>query len=120
MALRGNKAQLSHDDELQVLWLQDGSQELALSADGVWLRSGRKSLELTWAEIEQVQATSSVGGLRRERQRIEVFVHDGHVHVIGPFPSQMAEQWVEAAADAAAGEVDVARLQGASGFATRA
>jgi len=120
MGLRRGDARLTVDEELRVLWLTQGSQELALSDDGVWLRSGRRAVDLEWQEIEQLQAVAIRGIRSGNRRRIEIFVRDGHVHVVGPFPSTDAERWVKACARSAAdGGRRALPLEGAEGFAFR-
>jgi hypothetical protein len=91
------QARLYRDDELEVLWLVAGRHELALSSEGVWVRAGRRSADLPWSQLEQVQQS----GLRRERCRIELFAVGGASYALGPFPSRFAEQWLRAAGDAA-------------------
>ena len=119
-------ARLFGDDELRVLWLVRGRQELALSSDGIWLRSGRLGLDLTWDEVEQVQGVPLGRKENGAAMRIEVFrapVNDrkvGPVHTIGPFPGPESQRWLRACAEAAldAGRSPVP-LEGASGFALR-
>lgn len=88
---------LYRDDELGVLWLTARRAELALSAEGIWLKAGRGGADLRWEEIEQVQQ----GDVRRGHARIEVFRTDGSTHAVGPFPAAKGEQWVRAAGNAA-------------------
>jgi len=110
------ESRLSLDEELGVLWLARGTQELALSDAGLWLHSGRHETELTWDEIDQVQLSPARG----DEARVEVFVTDGAVSVVGPFPVAEGEHWVKAAATRAsqAGRRALP-LDGAVGFAVR-
>lgn len=114
---RPAECRLSLDEELGVLWLARGLQELALSDGGLWLHSGRHEAELTWDEVDQVQLSPSRG----DEARVEVFVADGAVSVVGPFPLAEGEHWVKAAAGRAlkAGRRTLP-LDGAVGFAIRA
>lgn len=112
-------ARLYGDDELRVLWLSSGRREAALSADGVWLRTRRRTAELQWAELDQVQCTP-VGLLpsRSAQARLDVFTVDGSVYAVGPFPRPLAERWVRACAHAASEHGErVLSLEGAAGFA---
>lgn len=110
------ECRLSLDAELGVLWLARGPQELALSDGGLWLHSGRHEVELTWDEVDQVQLSPARG----DEARVEVFVADGAVSVVGPFPLAEGEHWVRAAATrAAAAGLRALPLDGAVGFAVR-
>jgi hypothetical protein len=95
-------AKLYGDDELRVLWLTRGKQELALSVEGLWLRTGRRSAELVWDELDQIQATRVGQPWMAPRVRVEVFRTDGSAYTVGPFPSAAAERWLRACAQAAA------------------
>lgn len=113
-------ARLYGDDELRVLWLTMRRQELALSVDGVWLRSGRRTADLAWEDIEQIQMSAVGARWLAPRVRIEIFSRDGRTHTVGPFPSAAAERWMRACAQAATehGELLTA-VSGGDGFALR-
>jgi hypothetical protein len=112
MARRG--ARLHRDDELDVLWLTCGRSELALSADGVWLRRGRRSADLTWDEVEQIQ----LGDPRGDEACLEIFPRDAPPCAAGPFPVALATTWIASAgASAAAAQRRPRALDGAPGFA---
>lgn len=110
------RTELWTDPELRVLWLTRRNQELALSLDGMWLRRRRRTAELVWEEIAQVQAVPSRA--LAKGVRIEVFLRNSHVHAVGPFPRLLATRWIAACAEAARehGERPL-RLDGAEGFA---
>jgi hypothetical protein len=112
----GPRARLYADDGLSVLWLSRGEQELALSADGIWLRARSRELELTWTEIEQVQM-SPMRLFGPALAWVDLFTADTAERV-GLFPEPLAGSWVAAAA-AAAGTAGCSPLplQGATGFA---
>lgn len=99
-----------------MLWLARPRQELALSADGVWLRTGRHQAELGWGELEQVQLTF-VALPRRPLAWVDLFATDA-VHRVGVFPRTPAATWVAACAAAVrdAGLATVP-LKGGEGFA---
>ncbi len=111
------QCRLSLDSELGVLWLARGPQELALSDGGLWLHSGRHEAELTWDEVDQVQLAPARG----DEARVEIFVADGAISVVGPFPVAEGEHWVRAAATRAAAAAGrrTLPLDGAVGFALR-
>lgn len=94
---RSRDPRLYRDEDLGVLWLTSGRSELALSTEGVWLRTGRTRRELAWGEVDQLQ----LGDPRRARACVEIFAEDGHSYSIGPFPAALAEQWVRASTDVA-------------------
>jgi hypothetical protein len=91
--------QLRGDPELRVLWLSDGRQELALSAEGIWLRTGRREADLPWDDIDQVQLQPI--GRRGRTAKVEVFRGDGTAYAVGPYPAPVAERWVRACVQAA-------------------
>ena len=104
------------DEALRVLWLSRRRQELALSADGVWLRTGRHQTELGWNELEQVQL-SYVALPGRPLAWVDLFATDA-VHRVGVFPRTPAGTWV-AACGAAVRDAGLATaaLDGSEGFA---
>jgi hypothetical protein len=104
------------DEALRVLWLTRRRQELALSEEGVWLRTGRHKAELGWAELEQVQL-SYVALPGRPLAWVDFFAPDA-VHRVGVFPRRPATTWMAACAAAVrdAG-VATAPLEGSEGFA---
>jgi hypothetical protein len=87
---------LYRDEELGVLWLSGARTEVALSRDGLWVRSGRHEADLPWTEVEQVQQAV----VRRSRARIEVFTRSGAAYSLGPYPAAAGERWVRAASAA--------------------
>lgn len=108
------EARLYSDDELGVLWLTHGRCELALSDAGVWLRVGRRTADLPWVDIDQVQLSTVRGG----RASVEIFGTAGSRRSVGPFPAAKAEQWVRAAAVAArSAQRTPLPLEGTVGFA---
>jgi hypothetical protein len=102
MILR-RKAELRQDTEEGVLCLTGGRQELALSATGLRARTGGRTADLPWGDVEQVQ----LGDLRGVRACVEVFTVAGPIYSIGPFPAPLAERWVRACTEVAA-RADVA------------
>jgi hypothetical protein len=108
------EARLYREDDTGVLWLTAGRSELALSIAGIWLHVGRRTEDLPWAEISQVQRSD----VRRDRASVEVFITRGASRRIGPFPAAKAEQWVRAAGAAASqAGLEPLPLQGSPGFA---
>lgn len=118
-ALQRRRPALEQDTELDVLWLRGGSQELALSAEGLWVRSGRATADLPWGEVDQVQLAAPPGASRK-RGRVEVFTHGDTVYVVGPFPSDLAARWLTRCRETvtATGRRPLP-LDGSDGFAVR-
>ena len=104
------------DEALRVLWLARRRQELALSGEGVWLRTGRHQAELGWDELEQVQL-SYVALPGRPLAWVDLFASDA-IHRVGVFPKRPAITWV-AACGAAVRDAGLgtAFLAGGEGFA---
>lgn len=120
MARRSRVARLYGDDDLRVLWLTLGRQELALSVEGIWVRGGRRAVELAWSEVDQIQATPVGGRVMSSRVRVEVFTVEGPIHTAGPFPTPAAERWLRACAQAATEHGErLVPLDGAMGFAVQ-
>ncbi len=90
-------ARLTLDDEQGILWLATTRQVLAVSADGVRVRAGRRRRQLEWSEVEQVQ----LAPVWRHRACVEVFIAGGGAYSVGPFPAVLAERWVRGCADVA-------------------
>ena len=105
------------DEDLRVLWLTRRRQEIALSADGLWLRMGRHKVELRWDEIEQVQ--QSKVPLWPRLAWIDVFTGRAD-HRVGPFPRAKVVLWMSACGAAArdAGR-STAEVAAGAGFAVR-
>jgi hypothetical protein len=109
-----SRSRLFREDDLGVLWLTAGRAELALSSDGIWLKTRRQKAELLWSEIEQLQQAD----VRKDRARVEIFLVDGSAYSVGPFPAAQGQRWVRAAGDAAFESGCRPRgLSGAVGFA---
>lgn len=107
-------AQLYRDEVLDVLWLMSGRQEIALSAAGIYARSGRRRADLPWSAIDQLQLTRPH---TRGWCSVAIFRSDGRRVVVGPFPPMEAERWLRAAGSTVA-ERGLApkALNGAPGF----
>lgn len=107
------------DNELRVLWLTRGREELAVSSGGLYFRSGRRRSELTWDEVAQLQL-SPVGRRAQGSALIEVFPRSGRPCAIGPFAGPEAERWLQTCREAAqAAPAPTVDLDGAVGFAVR-
>ena len=105
------------DDELRVLWLTRGREELAVSSLGLWFRSGRRTAELVWTEVDQLQV-EPVGRRAEGFVFVEVFPGGGKPCSVGPFAAPEATRWLRACREAAQehGERTL-DLDGAEGFA---
>ncbi len=115
--MRGSQpTRLWGDDQLAVLWLVRGRDELALSSDGVWAKRARHGEELEWRELAQVQAIPA----RRDGTSVlvQLFLRDGRARSLGPFARAEAARWLAACRSAADehGQVTLP-LQDAEGFA---
>lgn len=110
-------ARLYADEDLRVLWLTRRRQEVALSAEGVWLRMGRHKVELRWDDVEQVQLSKVP--LWPRRAWIDVFTTDAD-HRVGPFPRQQVVLWLSACAAAVrdSGRT-ISEVAAGAGFALR-
>lgn len=81
------------DEALRVLWLTKRRQELALSAEGVWLRMGRHKVELRWQDVQQVQLSKVP--LWPRQAWVDVFTEKAE-HRVGPFPREKVVLWLSA------------------------